>query len=230
MSRSSLPKTKAGREAEINDLIQRLMQLTNHGSDFIGAIEQGAFLGAVLGDEHASNDPLSASAQVLIQNYLSELCERSDIHAWNDGLLARVLWPIFIGIGDACTDDFAFRAVLAGVKSMSTDREYAEFLKRHALTDEDPAYDEAYEDWTTLVQGVNLLVMKEGAAETRQDITEQIILLCASLDITPTHPALLERTLDVMQGAAIRQGRKAPAYLAFQKLLKTIRRSTGGAR
>jgi hypothetical protein len=186
------------RRVKVMGLLSQLMQATNHGFGDEDTTQQAGVIYGVLSERHYF-DEMPESVVAYVETVIGGLCDSMDIHAWNDYLLAPIVWMVATSV-QAAGGDQTFHAVLSGIKHLCTEKEYKAFLTRHGLEGGEPEEEDTKEvrDKMAAYKAARYLAHPDTPKETRTAIQDAINDLCCSTQVNSHHPALAERALTVM--------------------------------
>jgi hypothetical protein len=180
------------RRKKVMSLLGELMKVTNHGFGDEDSLREASVIYGVLGEKHYFNE-MPESVVAYVETIIGSICDRMDIHAWNDYLLAPIMWLIAVGVpgGD--------NTFLAGIKHLCTEKEYKAFLTRHGLEGGEPEEDTQQErNAMAAFKAARHLAYPRTHVDTRDELQRAINELCMSTQVNAHHPALVERALTIM--------------------------------
>jgi hypothetical protein len=185
-------KEEQARRAKVMALLGKLMKVTNHGYGDEDSLREASVIYGVFSERHYFDD-IPESVVAYVEQTIGSVCDKMNIHAWNDYLLAPIVWLIAVGV-PGCDNTF-----LEGIKHLCTKEEYKSFLTRHGLEDGEPVEDTKQErDAMAAYKAARYLADPRTPPETRNEIQDAINELCGSTQVNCHHPALAERALTVM--------------------------------
>jgi hypothetical protein len=181
------------RRKKVMGLLSQLMEVTNHGFGDEDSLREAGVLYGVLGEKHHFNE-MPESVVAYVEVAIGEICDRMNVHAWNDYLLAPIVWLIATSV-PGCDKTF-----LSGIKSLCTKEEHKAFLTRHGLEGGEPEEEDTKEarDKMAAYKAARYLANPNTPPETRDVIQKAINDLCYSTQVNLHHPALAERAITVM--------------------------------
>lgn len=162
---------------------------------------------AIVADHIVTNDSLPQSVIDYVEEFLYQLEWSTDVHIWNTPDLLRVALSHMMEVdhaGATYEGNIPVIALKTVVKSLCTGQEYAEFLARHGLSDPDgdqttgKVQERQIRDRAAVMKCARILANPDTPRETRRQVKDAINELMIATQVTPYHPALIERALTIM--------------------------------
>jgi hypothetical protein len=165
---------------------------------------------AVLADHIVTNTPLPEAARDYVEEFLYRLEEATEIHIWNTPEVLRAAYPAMMNLyrdGGRFFGEYSEGlAAKAALKNLCTRRELMEFYARHGIEDNYKGRSELAgsapldnpTDQQQALKAARILADPRTPAETRDKVHAAINELLTSTQVTPYHPALVERALTLM--------------------------------
>jgi hypothetical protein len=195
---------------EVRDWISRFVAGTpvppvSIGSNNPDSYREIAWVEAVLNDKYIADNALPNAAIELVQNYLRELEEETDLHIWNEGAIARTALPLMIGLTSQTDASDAFAVVKAAFAMHCAKKEVSDFLTRSGLRDSryaDPEWEKEQlakaVDYDAATAANHLLADPDLAAADYNELARAIMEFGDSTEVHTNHPALVESALFIM--------------------------------
>lgn len=171
------------------------------------AYREVAWVVAVLDDHYTTtgNEGLPTAAIAVVQNYLRELEEETDLRIWNEGSIARSALPLMIAATKETDASDALAVVKAAFAMHCARKEVSDFLTRSGLRDSryaDPEWEKEQlaeqRDYDASTDAALILSDSETSVEDLNELTAAITDFSNSTNVFTHHPALVESALYIM--------------------------------
>jgi hypothetical protein len=177
--------------------------------DYSGeAIKEAVMISSIIHD-NGDLSMLPPDCSNLVKDILYNACQETQTTIWDDPVLAMAAWPVLLGANSMSTTDFTFHAIRSAFRRMCPREDWKRFLDSHGLSDTER---DTGEDWS------EARTLHKGALLNDADINGRILDLCAALNITLLHPAIIGNVLTVLQD----ERKKGDVKRFYKNLLSEI--------
>lgn len=163
-----------------------------------GTMEQARLIYDILDSKHqeTGTNEFSEAARDLIEEYVYQLAEASDIQVWNQPDLAVLALPYLLDCATSGSDvDPTTSALRLAIEALTTRRERRAFLR-----DFETQADETKEDrdWKAARKLSRYLASPTTDPKVRRELGAAICQLANATDVQVDHPALIMRAASIM--------------------------------